>query len=208
MFELLSAAAAFGLSGGFSPGPLMALVVAQSLAQGTRAGIAIAVAPLVTDGPIVVASVLLLGRIQDSEAALGIVSLAGGALLASWGVAGLRDQSVEFKDVETGTDGLKALAKGIAANLLNPSPYLFWLAVGAPLLVRAAERGPGTAVVFLAMFYLALVGSKCLVAVLVARSRSILRGPAYLWANRILAVVLLIYAVIFVRAGLLHLVAG
>ena len=69
-----------GLSGGLSPGPLLALVVAETLARGRRAGLAVAAAPLLTDGPIIVAAVLLMGRIESSEPALGIVNLAGGAL--------------------------------------------------------------------------------------------------------------------------------
>ena len=79
MIESAIAAIAFGLSGGLSPGPLLALVVAETLARGRRAGFAVAAAPLLTDGPIIAATVLLLGRIESSEPALGIVNLAGGA---------------------------------------------------------------------------------------------------------------------------------
>jgi hypothetical protein len=40
-------------------------------------------------------------------------------------------------------------------------------------------------------------------AALVARSRAVLRGRAYVLVNRVLAVALLIFAVIFIRNGLL-----
>lgn len=203
MFESIASATVFGLSGGLSPGPLLALVVSQTLAHGRKAGLAVAAAPLLTDGPIIAAAVFLLGRIEDSAPALGIVSLAGGALLASWGVAGLRGEATEIHDQAEESRVWGSLGKGIAANVLNPSPYLFWLTIGAPLLLRAAEAGFGRAALFLGVFYLGLVGSKALLAVLVARSRSVLRGRAYLWANRTLAVVLLVYAAIFVRGGIL-----
>lgn len=208
MIESTLAAAAFGLSGGLSPGPLLALVVAETLARGRRAGLAVAAAPLLTDGPIIAAAVFLLGRIENSQPALGIVNLAGGALLASYGIAGLRgaESSVEEVTVETRVWG--SLGKGAAVNLLNPSPYLFWLTVGAPLLLRAFDAGWVAAAGFLVAFYLGLVGSKAVLAVMVARSRRVLRGKGYLWANRVLAIILLVYAAIFVRDGVVRLFGG
>jgi threonine/homoserine/homoserine lactone efflux protein len=206
MLEILGAAAAFGLSGGLSPGPLLALVVAESLARGRGAGLAVAAAPLLTDGPIIAAAVLLLGRIEGSAPALGLINLAGGALLAWWGIAGLRGAPVEIEAAEPDRRVWGSLGKGVAANFLNPNPYLFWLTIGAPLLVRAAERGWGGAAAYLAVFYLGLVGSKAALAVLVARSRLVLRGRGYRWANRVLSAALLAYAVIFVRQGLMRLV--
>lgn len=202
------AAAAFGLSGGISPGPLLALVVAETLARGRRAGLAVAAAPLLTDGPIIAAAVFLLGRIENSEPALGIVNFAGGALLASYGIAGLRGGQSIVEEVTVETRVWGSLGKGAAVNLLNPSPYLFWLTVGAPLLLRAFDAGWAAAAGFLVAFYLGLVGSKAVLAVMVARSRSVLRGRGYLLANRILAVVLLIYAALFIREGVLRLIGS
>jgi len=208
MFQTLAAAAVFGLSGGLSPGPLLALVVAQTLAHGRRAGIAVAAAPLVTDAPIIVASIFLLGRIEDSEPALGLISLAGGALLATWGVAGLRSGRPDIASDPVSASAWGSLWKGVAVNILNPSPYLFWLTIGAPLLVQAwAWRWVGVTACLL-VFYLGLVGSKAVLAVLVARSRDVLGGAGYLWANRAVSLVLLGYAVIFIRSGMVRLTGG
>jgi len=204
MLELLVAAAVFGLSGGLSPGPLLALVVAETLTRGRRAGLAVAASPLITDGPIIAAAILFLGRIESSEPALGIVSLAGGALLASYGISGFRGAPQEPDEVNTNRRVWGSLGKGVSANLLNPSPYLFWLTIGAPLLLRAHASSWFTAVGFLVVFYLGLVGSKSMIAALVGRSRAVLRGRAYLLVNRVLAVVLLVYAVLFIRDGVLR----
>ena len=208
MIGTLGAALAFGLSGGLSPGPLLALVVAEALARGRRAGLAVAAAPLVTDGPIIAIAVLLLGRIESSGAALGLVNLAGGALLVSYGIAGIRAAAPEVAGTKVSGSTWGSLAKGIAVNLLNPSPYLFWLTIGAPLLLDAHDSGWASSAGFLALFYLGLVGSKAVIAVLVARSRVVFSGPGYLWANRALAVVLLAYAALFIRDGFVRLAAG
>jgi len=207
MFEFLIAAAVFGLSGGLSPGPLLALVVAETLARGRSSGLAVAASPLITDGPIIAAAILLLGRIESSEPALGIVSLAGGALLVSYSISGFRSAPAEIDEVNTNHRVWGSLGKGVSVNLLNPSPYLFWLTIGAPLLLRAHASSWFTAVGFLVVFYLGLVGSKSVLAVLVARSRTVLRGRAYVLVNRILAAVLLVYAMLFIRDGILQLLS-
>lgn len=208
MFQTLAAAAVFGLSGGLSPGPLLALVVAQALAHGRSAGLAVAAAPLLTDAPIIVAAVFLHGRIEDSGPALGLISLAGGALLATWGIAGLRSGPPDTESDPVSASAWGSLWKGVAVNTLNPSPYLFWLTIGAPMVVQAWEwRWPGVAA-YLLIFYLGLVGSKAVLAVLVARSRKVLGGAGYLWANRAVSLVLLVYAVIFIRAGIESLAGG
>jgi threonine/homoserine/homoserine lactone efflux protein len=204
--DFLVAAAVFGLSGGLSPGPLLALVVAETLTRGRKAGLAVAASPLITDGLIIAAAVLLLGRLESSEAALGVLSIAGGLLLASYGVAGFGRPPENVEEVFADRGVWRSLGKGVSVNLLNPSPYLFWLTIGAPMLVRAHQSSTVAAVGFLVVFYLGLVGSKAVLAILVAHSRAVLRGRAYILINRILAVVLLVYAVLFIRGGVLELV--
>jgi threonine/homoserine/homoserine lactone efflux protein len=205
MLEFLIAAAVFGLSGGLSPGPLLALVVSETLARGRNAGLAVSMSPLITDGPVIAAAILLLGRIENSDPALGIVSIAGGALLTTYGIAGLRGASLEVEEAKTNRGVWASLGKGVSVNFLNPNPYLFWLTIGTPILLRAHSVSWFASVSFLVIFYLALVGSKCLLTGLVARSRAVLRGRAYIFVNRILAVALLVFAVIFVRDGVIRL---
>jgi len=207
MFEFLIAAAVFGLSGGLSPGPLLTLVVSETLARGRNAGLAVSMSPLITDGPAIAAAVFLLGRVENSDAALGIISIAGGALLTTYGIAGLRGAELKVEESEVERKVWASLGKGVSVNFLNPNPYLFWLTIGTPILLRAHESSWSLAVGFLVVFYLALVGSKCVLTILVARSRAVLRGRAYVLVNRILAVALLVFAAIFIREGFL-LMAG
>jgi len=203
MIEVIVAAAVFGLSGGLSPGPLLTLVVSETLARGRNAGLAVSLSPLITDGPAIAASVFLLGRIESSDSALGALSLAGGALLVSYGIAGLRGAKVEVEETDVDRKAWASLAKGISVNFLNPNPYLFWLTIGTPILLEAHSVGWAASIGFLLVFYTYLVGSKCVLAVLAAQSRSVLRGRAYTWINRFLAVALLFFAAVFIRKGIL-----
>ena len=144
-----------GLSGGLSPGPLLALVASETLRHGVRAGIWVALAPLVTDLPIITAAVLLLRPLADQNLPLALITLSGGLYLAWLGWRGLR-----FRGAELGSDdSAGAWRRGAIANLLNPSPYLFWLAVGAPTVLAAWREGWPSAVAFVGAFDLMLVGS-------------------------------------------------
>ena len=82
MIALVSAGLVYGLSAGFSPGPLMALVISQTLKHGIREGVKVAVAPLITDLPIILVSLLVLTRLTDFKTALGVISIIGGIFVA------------------------------------------------------------------------------------------------------------------------------
>ena len=81
MITALATGAFLGLSCGLAPGPLLALVVAQTLRHGPREGCKIALTPLVTDAPIIVVALVLAAKLAELRPLLGIVSLAGGAFV-------------------------------------------------------------------------------------------------------------------------------
>jgi threonine/homoserine/homoserine lactone efflux protein len=85
--------------------------------------------------------------------------------------------------------------RGAAVNALSPHPYLFWAAVGGPIVVRTwPGNRPGT-VCFLAGFYVFLVGSKVGIAVLVGQTRRFVAGRLYRGAMRAIGVLLLAFSV-------------
>ena len=74
----------------------------------------------------------------------------------------------------------RSLQKGVIANFLNPSPYLFWISIGAPLIVNAWREGPIAAFSFIFIFYALLVGSKVAIALAVGKSRNFFKEhPLY-----------------------------
>jgi threonine/homoserine/homoserine lactone efflux protein len=195
----LGAGVVLGLSAGFSPGPLFALVLSHTVRHGVREGIKIAVAPLLTDLPIILVSTFLLAKVTGSRAPLGVISLMGGFFLLymsheTW--------TARRQDPETVAAGPQSLWKGVITNALSPHPYLFWLTVGAPTIIRGWETGPSAAVAFLAGFYGCLVGSKVFLAVLTARSKHLLTERAYQYLMRALGMLLLLFAGLLFRDGL------
>ena len=78
MLSFALAGAILGLTAGLSPGPLLTLVVLQTLRHGPREGVLVSAAPLLTDIPIVLAVLLALREFGPSGFFLGILSFGGG----------------------------------------------------------------------------------------------------------------------------------
>ena len=195
----------FGLAAGLVPGPLLALVIQQTLRHGAGEGIKVAAAPLLTDLPIVAAALFALNRLADADGVLGAISLLGAAFL---GYLAYESVTTDLAAHGGPAPAPRSLRKGVAANLLNPHPYLFWLTVGAPIVWHAWATSPVNAAGFLVAMYGCLVGSKILLALLVGRGRTVLTSRSYMLAVRALGFMLLVFAVLFLRDGLRYLGVG
>ena len=192
-----------GLSAGMSPGPLQMLVISETINHGSRAGIRIAVAPLITDAPIVLLSYLVLSRLSGLDIFLGLLSLAGAVYIVVLGVENFRVKPIRSSDA---AGNPRSLRKGILVNFLSPHPYLFWITVGAPIMVMAFESSVLFLVAFLAGFYLCLVGSKIIIALVVGKSRRFLEGRVYVWVNRALGALLILLALVLLWDGVGYLI--
>jgi threonine/homoserine/homoserine lactone efflux protein len=195
----LSAGIALGLSAGFSPGPLTTLVITQALQHGAKEGLKVAMAPFITDLPIVLVSVYVLTLLRDSQTILGLISILGGLVLIYLAYMSFTADKIA---VDVGAAQPRSLGKGTLVNFLNPQPYLFWVTIGAPNVVEAWSQSPLTAAGFLAGFYACLVGGKMSLAYLAARSRRLLTGSAYRCVMCLLGGALLVLAFFLLRDGL------
>lgn len=197
--EFLLIGLLLGLSAGISPGPLLTLVIAETLRYGLGAGIRVAITPIITDLPIILLTLLILSRLANYEWLLGVISLVGGIVLLIMGY-----DCLMARGVVPGGEAARAnsLIKGILANLLNPHPYLFWFGVGAPLMTQALRQNTAALIGFIVGFYLLLVGSKVILAVMVARSAAFISGRIYLHVMRFLGAMLGFLAVFLFYDGL------
>jgi threonine/homoserine/homoserine lactone efflux protein len=173
-----------GLNAGISPGPLLALLVAASLRSGLPGGLRVALAPLFTDLPIIVVSVLVVGNLPAE--ATRWVGTVGGLVVVWMGIEAIRSAREATLPSEGDLQGepRRELLRGIVVNALNPHPYLFWATVGGPTLVRGWRESPLYALAFLVAFYVLLIGSKAAIAWLVSRQAG---GLSQVWYRRVLA---------------------
>jgi len=187
-----------GLSAGVAPGPLLMLVISESLRHGVKSGVKVALAPIVSDLPIIVLTLYVASRLSAYQSGLGIISMVGGIFILFTGISCLRTKPVE---VSIKSERPRSLLKGVMANILNPHPYLFWISVGAPIMSRAFDTGVGALIAFFCGFYLSLVGSKILLAIAVGKSRFFLSGKIYRYTLGFLGLLLCAFAIILFRDG-------
>ena len=159
-----------GLSAGLAPGPLLALVIQRTLRYGAMSGLRIAIAPLLTDLPIVVLSLVVISRLPAFY--LHIMMGLGGLFVLWLAVEAWLETGESLEEATTPPQAQQDLLRGMMVNFLNPHPYLFWGAVGAPLVVQAWKQSPWQAAGFITMFYLLLVGSKVILALVLGRFRN------------------------------------
>ena len=67
MNEFFFSALSFGLAAGLKPGPLGIVVIQQTLSRGLRSGLRASMAPLITDGPIIIAALWFLSQFKSID---------------------------------------------------------------------------------------------------------------------------------------------
>ena len=181
-----------GLGAGLAPGPLLALVITTSLTRGFRAGLRVALSPLVTDSIMIAVSVLLVRELPARAA--GVLGVVGGLYVVWLGVEALREAPVALE----ATDGPDPLRRGLLVNLLSPHPWLFWLTVGGSVVVSAWSEAPAYAVIFVVAFFAVMIGTKVVVAAVVATSRRALTEQGLHRAHRSAGALLLIAGLLLI----------
>ncbi len=198
MIDFLTIGIMLGLSAGLAPGPLLTLVISESLQHGVRSGVEVALAPIITDLPIVLFTLFIISKMSGFQNGLGMISLVGAVFIFYTGYTSIRTKAVALS---ISNEPPRSLLKGVAANFLNPHPYLFWISVGAPTMSKSHNQGVGALVTFITGFYITLVGSKIFLAVAVGKSRTFLSGKPYRYTIRFLGLLLCGFSFMLFRDG-------
>jgi len=199
MMYYLAMGAVLGLSSGFAPGPLLTLVISETLQHDAKAGAKVALAPMITDLPIIILTLFFFSKLSNFHDILGIISLSGGIFILTMGYQSLCTRGVEISLKKRKP---KSLIKGVLANATNPNPYLFWLSVGAPTMTKAINQNIYVAAAFIISFYVFLVGSKIILALFIGKSKFLFSSRTYLFTMRFLGLLLCALAMILFHDGL------
>ena len=179
----------YALSAGLQPGPLQAFFLAKVAEQGWRRTLPAAFAPLISDGPIALVSILLLNILPETFR--NLLQLAGGFLLLYFAWNAYRnwreDQVIEFGESESTP---KTVFQAALINLLNPNPYLGWSLVMGPSVVTAWAKSPGTAVSLLLAFYITMITTSMVMIYLMGRT--LLLGPGARKVMNLISALLLV----------------
>ena len=172
MLAILVQGIGYGLAAAAQPGPFQTFLVSQTLNRGWRRTLPMALAPLISDGPIIALSLLVLSRVPDwwqrllhIASGLFLLYLAYTAYL-SW----RRFASTQLTAAEPASDGV---LKASLMNALSPGPYLFWSLVTGPILLAGWRQAPALGVGFLIAFYSTMVASLAAIIVVFGMARKL-----------------------------------
>jgi len=152
------------------PGPLQAFLLSRAATEGWRRTLPAALSPLLSDGPIALVTLLILGQLPPFGQHL--LRAAGGVLLLyfAWTTWRRLQATPDAPEPELRATP-RTLFEAATVNFLNPNPYLAWALILGPAAVTAWRRNPVYAVALLVAFYAVMVIGLAAFIVLASTSR-------------------------------------
>lgn len=194
--SLAFAGAILGVVEGVKPGPLLTMVIRETLSGGLRAGVRTAAAPIFTDGPLVIVSLLAAGWISTQPTILIAISILGAGYLLKMG---LECFTIEPPPSDlAGIDVSDSFKRGILTNLLNPNVYIFWFLIGGPLMASVADEEPLAPVAYALTFLVSIIMVKSLIALAFDRTRGNLSHSTYKAVLSLCGIAMIVFAAGFV----------
>jgi threonine/homoserine/homoserine lactone efflux protein len=174
---------AIGFSVASIPGPTILLILAQTLTNGAKAGLATMAAPMMLDAVLMLPLGLFLQTALLPEGGGTLLGLGGAALLFLIGakslVVGLRAKTTKDPATAIEKHPFSAFLKGAAVHLTSPYPYLYWSSIGAALVRQGYETGgPLAATIFPLGFWSGAGAFSLIVIYLASRGRRLI-PPAF-----------------------------
>jgi threonine/homoserine/homoserine lactone efflux protein len=173
-----------GFSGALMPGPLLTVVISGSARRGFWEGPALVLGHAVAEFLIVAALAAGLSRLLKRNLVAGLIGLLGGAFLLWMGFGIVRSAwwgTVSLEQATGAEAGLQLgpVITGIVVSISNPYWVLWWATVGASYVALSLGRGP----LGLGSFYFGHILSDLswysLVALLIAKGKTLLSQPIY-----------------------------
>ena len=164
----------YGFAAAAQPGPFQTYIISQSLTKGWQKTLIAALAPFVSDPPIITLCLLVLSQVPAwfqrflyVAGGLFILYLAHGTYKA-WKNF---DSKIPVSQSETG----QSLWKAAMMNALSPGPYIFWSLVTGPILMRGWRETPIHGISFMAGFYVTMISMLGLIILVFGTAREF--GP-------------------------------
>lgn len=156
MFEHIAIGGGIAFAAAVQPGPLQAYLLSRVVSIGWRRTLPAALAPVISDGPIALLALLVLGQL--SPALQSTLRAAGGLLLLFLAWKAFRQwRRNEAATSEQGGKVPRTLLEAVLVNILNPNPYLGWTLILGPIVIGAWRQSPSAGVAVVAAFYATMV---------------------------------------------------
>jgi len=191
-------------SGALAPGPLFFVTVTHGAKSGTKSGIIFSIAHSIVEFTLVMLLALGLLSVANEPAIRLGVGVAGGAALIVFGAMQIRGSLQETTETKTERGTKRNLfVIGLALTGLNPYFIIWWLTIGANLILLALEfAGLGGVIFMYACHVWVDYVWLTLVAAFAKRSTKILRIKGYRLMMAVFGAVLIYFGFSFIVGSL------
>jgi len=199
-------------SGALMPGPMLAVVVAETPRQGARAGPLVVLGHSILELALLAALVVGLGPLLEREEVQATLSLVGGVMLAVTGVAMVAavvrgTVRLEWDAGDAAAGRVRTVISGIVSSLANPYWTIWWATIGLGLLTKAYALGFAGLAAFYVGHILGDLTWYSAVSGAIAAGRRWISEKGYRAMIAVAAAFLLVLAAWFVASGLRTLLA-
>ena len=164
----------YGFAAAVQPGPFQTYLISHTLSKGWKQSLLIAFAPLVSDGPIIALTLLVLSQVPlwmqrflYIAGGLFILYLAYGAY-TSW-------KSFDSNVTPTTSGAQQSILKGALMIMISPGPYVYWSLVTGPILLKGWRETPLHGLGFLMAFYVTVILGLAAIILVFGKARAL--GP-------------------------------
>jgi threonine/homoserine/homoserine lactone efflux protein len=173
-----------GLATAVIPGPIVILLIVETLKYGWRAGAAVAAGPVIVDAIIMLPLALVLQSFLTTKALQIVFGLAGMAYLLYLGIGMLitawRSDELEAAGEVEAISPAASFKRAVVTQMLSPMAYAFWATVGAIMVRKAYEAGGLLSAVLVPVaFWLGTLIVATGFIIVTTAGRSVLRSGAY-----------------------------
>jgi threonine/homoserine/homoserine lactone efflux protein len=198
-------ALAIGFSGAMIPGPMLAMVLSESLRASLAGSLGIVLGHVLLEAALVLALAFGAGRILRQPAVAVAVGVFGGGLLAYMGasvvIGAVTSPSAMVASGAAVPLPAGPVVAGVIVSASNPSWIMWWSAVGIGYVAMALQRGAAGLVAFYTGHTLADWVFYGAVSLLVVNGRNLLTGRAYVWIVGTCGALLFGFGLFFVQLG-------
>jgi threonine/homoserine/homoserine lactone efflux protein len=174
MIAYLILGATYAFAAAVQPGPFQTFLISRTLTNGWRRTLPAALAPLISDGPIILLALVVLNQVPTWLEQ--VLRFAGGVFLLYLALGAFKAWR-SYQGPQAAVEGStrQSVLQAAGVNLLNPNPYLGWTLVMGPLLLKGWREAPQHGLALLIGFYMTMVLSLAGIIFLFGRVRDL--GP-------------------------------
>lgn len=196
-----------GLSGALMPGPVLTVAISETTRRGFWAGPLIVLGHAILEITLLALLILGFADLITKPGLLGVVGIAGGAVLLwmSYGMLrGIRHLRLDLSDGKSAWGG--PVVAGVLTSLANPYWIIWWATIGLGYVIISMQFGFTGLAVFFAGHILSDLAWYSAVSLFVSRGRRYISNRIYRGIIGACAVMLILFGIYFGVIGVRHLI--